>query len=366
MNKVDSNFDIKTTQGRLRYYDGRSKVFQHYGFYSFEHENEYLRLSLSNIEALKSSLPKIAYLATNTAGGQLHFWTDSDTLSVQVHLTHSVDLSQMTRSGQGGFDCYIGSSFQRLQFIDCTRFDHGATMYHHTFFEGLPGKKLIVLNFPLYTGIQSLQIGLSNQAWVKPAKSFQISKRIVVYGTSIAQGGCASRPGLSYLNWLSRRMKREVLNFGFSGNAFGDLEVLEHLALISPASLFVLDYEANGGTNGRLEASLHACIQTIRKQHPKTPIVVVSRIPYILDALKSELGYKREKIRVFQESLISMLTTAGDCHLYYIDGRHLLGKEWHEGTTDAIHPNDYGFYEMTKAFEKALKKILQTDRRKCS
>lgn len=366
MSRVDSNFEIKSSNANLRYYDGLSSWFQHYGFYPFEPDHHYLRLSLSDIETLRSSLPKIAYLATNTAGGQLHFWTDSDTLSIQVQLSHAVDLSQMTRSGQGGFDCYIGKSFRELRFIECARFDHGVTQYQHTFFEGVFGRKLIVLNFPLYTGIQSLQIGLSNQAWMKPAKSFQASKRIVVYGTSIAQGGCASRPGLSYLNWLSRKMKREVLNFGFSGNAFGDLEVMERLAKITPVSLFVLDYEANAGTNGRLEASLHSCIQAIRYQHPQTPIVVVSRIPYILDSIKPELGRKREAIRVFQESLVNELTRAGDCHLYYIDGRSLLGKQWHEGTTDAIHPNDYGFYEMTKAFEKALTTILLTDRRKYS
>lgn len=366
MSKVDSNFERQETQGHLRYYDGRSSVFQHYGFHSFETEKMYLRFTSAEIEALKPSLPKIAYLATNTAGGQIHFWTDSDSLAIQVQLTHAVDLSQMTRSGQGGFDCYIGTHFRNLQFIDCARLEHGSTQYQQTFFEGIPGKKLIVLHFPLYTGVQSLQIGLCPQAWVKPAKSFPVNKRIVVYGTSIAQGGCASRPGLSYLNWLSRRMKREILNFGFSGNAFGDFEILERLSHISPVSLYVLDYEANGGTNGKLEASLHSCIQLIRKQHPQIPIVVVSRIPYIMDFLKPELGKRREEIRMFQQSLVNALTQAGDEHLYYIDGRLLLGNEWHEGTSDAIHPNDYGFYEMTKVFAKALKKILQMDRRKNS
>ena len=41
---------------------------------------------------------------------------------------------------------------------------------------------------------------------------------VIVYGTSITQGGCASRPGSCYTNILSRKLNRPLLNYGFSGN----------------------------------------------------------------------------------------------------------------------------------------------------
>ena len=41
---------------------------------------------------------------------------------------------------------------------------------------------------------------------------------IVWYGTSIAQGGVVTRPGMAFTNIIARNLGREVLNFGFSGN----------------------------------------------------------------------------------------------------------------------------------------------------
>lgn len=38
------------------------------------------------------------------------------------------------------------------------------------------------------------------------------------YGTSIAQGGVASRPGMAFTNIISRNIQYPIYNFGFSGN----------------------------------------------------------------------------------------------------------------------------------------------------
>lgn len=45
---------------------------------------------------------------------------------------------------------------------------------------------------------------------------------IVLYGTSIAQGACASRPGMAWGNIVSRSLEIPLINLGFSGN--GKLE----------------------------------------------------------------------------------------------------------------------------------------------
>ena len=359
-NQYDQNFVIKEIKSEnVEWRNALDSSFQLYGFYWIKEDKKYRRLSTKSIDILDKICPKINWLAGNTAGGQIHFWTDSSKLSIRVKLTGPVDLSVMTRTAQGGFDCYIGDNFKDLKFIDSARIQNLQTEYEYVFFENLPGKKLVVLNFPLYTGVESCFIGLDENAMIKKAKSFNDKNRIVMYGTSITQGGCASRPGLQYTNFLSRVMKREILNFGFSGNAFGEKEVANEIAKVKDVSLFVIDYEANAGTNGKLALTLDTFIDTIRSYHPTVPIAVVSRIPYILDSLKSDLGKNRLKIKEFQIETVKKYQSKGDSAVHFIDGSVLLGPVTHECTVDSVHPNDLGFYFMTTNFAKAFKKILK-------
>lgn len=54
------------------------------------------------------------------------------------------------------------------------------------------------------------------------------SEQIVWYGTSIQQGGVASRAGNLYDAIIARRLSREVLNFGFAGNGHEDIGVAKY------------------------------------------------------------------------------------------------------------------------------------------
>ena len=356
MSKVDEFFRLKQETIDLTYTDVFDSKFQITG--RMHQEPTFHRLTQKDYLELSAWLPKIAYLSSNTSGMQIHFWTDSDVVAINATLMNEVDLSQMSRTGAGGFDCYIGKSISSLQFIDATRFEHHQSSIQYTFFEGIPGKKLVVINFPLYVGVKQCLIGLRTGSKTNKAKSFYQTSPIVLYGTSIAQGGCASRPGLAYGNWLTRALNMEIINFGFSGNAFGEERMAQIVAQIDPVKLFILDYEANAGTNGLLEKTLRLFIQTIRLKHPITPIMVVSRIPYILDTLKESLGKRRSEIRSFQMEVVSEFQKSGDSFIYFVDGLKLLGKDWHEMTSDQIHPNDYGFSRLTQSFKREIKKVL--------
>src|SRR5437867_1827923 len=64
---------------------------------------------------------------------------------------------------------------------------------------GLPaGKREYLLYLPLYNGVSSVEIGVprANQLHKADARPAERQKPIVFYGTSITQGGCASRPGM--------------------------------------------------------------------------------------------------------------------------------------------------------------------------
>mgnify|MGYP003233914338 FL=1 len=103
-----------------------------------------------------------------------------------------------------------------------------------------------MIYLPLYDGLVSLSIGIDADASInQPSKESPIrEKPVVFYGTSILQGGCASRPGMAHTNIISRRLNRECINLGFSGNAFLDLGVAQVMAGVD-AGVFVLDFVPN-------------------------------------------------------------------------------------------------------------------------
>ena len=65
-------------------------------------------------------------------------------------------------------------------------------------------------------------------------------KPVVIYGSSITQGGCASRPGMCYTVIAGRLADVPIVNMGFSGNGKMELEMSGILAGID-ASAYVLD-----------------------------------------------------------------------------------------------------------------------------
>lgn len=357
---VDKNFEIKLTNSNgLTWFDPLDSDVKFYGFNYIDEDHIYSRLPKKYFDEIKTVSPRVHFLKDNTSSGQLHFITNSSKLVLHAKVLNGACLSGMTYVGQAGFDCYVGTNYDDLIFFDTTRFEVGKDEYEYTLFQGQGNKeKLVVINFPLYSNVIDLKLAINQDAYVKkPSENY--NGKIVYYGTSITQGGCASRPGLAYLNILSRRLKTDIINFGFSGNAFGENIFARIMSEVSDATMFVVDYEANGGTNGKLELTLEEFIKTLRKLHPYTPIVVISRIKYIFDDLNEKLGKRREELRVFQEEIVEKFKSSGDDYIYYIDGRKLLGDNYHEYTIDTIHPNDLGFMKMADNLEIEFRKIIK-------
>ena len=110
-----------------------------------------------------------------------------------------------------------------------------------------------VINFPLYTDVCELYLGLEESAKVEAAPDYEIKVPVVYYGSSITQGGCASRPGTSYQAIISRRLNCDYVNLGFSGNAKGEPAIAEYIAGLE-MSVFVYDYDHNAPNPEHLAA----------------------------------------------------------------------------------------------------------------
>ena len=308
----------------------------------------------------KRGLPEgVDVQAWHTAGVQVRFRTTARRIALRVKLngTHSMD--HFTATGQCGFDAYIGE-IGAMTFAGVTRFSRGVDAYQVTLCN-FPTAELrtVTINFPLYIGVESVAIGLSTGSRLTAAPRPSGKRPVVVYGTSITQGGCASRPGMAYTNILSRRIDYEFCNLGFSGSGRGEPEVAEVIATMPPPALFVMDYEANCHVLETMQATLPVFLGILRKHWPQTQILVVSKIPYAAEAYDTAAQQRRLANRDFQKQTVARLRRAGDARITFLDGSGLLGADYTECSVDGAHQTDLGFLRMANGLEKPLRKLLK-------
>ncbi len=99
-------------------------------------------------------------------------------------------------------------------------------------------------------------------------------------------------------------------------------------------------------------------VRTLRKAHPKTPILLVEDRSYSNAFLITSRRKRNESNRAALRKAYKNLLAAGVKDLYYLEGEHLLGDD-NEGTVDSSHPTDLGFVRQADAFEKVLRPILE-------
>lgn len=305
--------------------------------------------------------PRVNALADNTAGVMLRFRSDTAIVKIQVKLkpwdeTYSW---QMPQSGSAGFDLYIGSGFSKI-FAGSTFCTFGAREYEMEIFKTENGGVMrdYTLNFPLYSGVESLKIGLSENAGILPPVPWKDPRPVVVYGTSIQQGECASRPGMCHTNQMSRILDRPFLNLSFSGAGKGEPEMAELLAEIQNPAMYILDYDANVN-DIELKATLSAFIDILRKKHPETPILLVSRLPmkneFLTPTAYIQNRHSRTEIHLNE---LSRRRKAGDKNIHFLDGSTLYGPDPSECTVDGTHANDLGRYFIARTMAPVIERIL--------
>lgn len=362
---IDNNMAANQTEGAdgIRWYQPYEAPFRLSGFPYFHEDKVYRRLPLRTQKMFEQVNNNLNILGEDTAGGQIAFSTDSTKILLRVKLLFAHDMVNMAATGQCGFDCYLGHSGERLKFFGVTRYDIRDSEYECEVVANLkPGiVRDVVLNFPLYCGVKEVQVGLEAGCSLLPPKDYAAPGKVVFYGTSITQGGCAARPGMAYTNILSRWLNREFFNLGFSANGLGEYAMAHLIAELPDPSMVVLDYEANSATTGRLEASLEGFIQIIRQKHPTVPLLVLTRIPYLTEMYDEEMAARRTHYREFQRDVVEKRRKAGDDNIYFFNGHDLYDEYFDEYTVDFIHPTDLGFWKMAQGLYPVLKNILEKE-----
>jgi len=189
-----------------------------------------------------------------------------------------------------------------------------------------------------------------------PRENYLIAKKpVVYYGSSIAQGGCASRPGMAFTNILERSMDRCFINMGFSGSGTFDIPVGEAMSEID-AALYVIDCNPNTKTELIYERAVEL-VKFLKQKRPDVPVLLVEDF-YCVNGLGDPKKSNTEKNRVELRRAFKMLKESGQKDIYYKKGDGMIGDDY-EGTVDGQHPNDLGMMRMAEALEPAIKKIVK-------
>lgn len=359
--QLDQNFKahIPTSGDGIVWYDVKREPFRLSGFPWFTEDRVYRRLPLRTYSLMEEVNPKLNELCEHTSGGQVSFCTNATKVAIKTKIGMPIAMGHMAVTGQSSFDCYVSNQEGKLRFINSAIISPQTTAFEYTLYgDYAPFERQIVINFPLYGTVESLEIGLDSQATLSVPPKFRIEKPIIFYGTSITQGGCASRPGMSYTNKLSRMLDAHCISLGFSGNGLGEPEMAHLITEIEEPSCIVLDYEPNAGRNGKLEVTLENFIRILRSKHREVPILVISHIPHLRDGIDNPFSKEHCRLRDFQSDTVRRLTGEGVVNLHFVDGSTLLGEDFEECTVDNLHPTDLGFYRMSENLYPVLKNLI--------
>lgn len=310
-------------------------------------------------ESAKGKFSALAWqLGAESAGVCVRFATGAGAVSLRWSLTSdALDMPHMPATGVSGLDLYARGDDGRWRFVGNGRpGKQEGNLATIEFPDGAKAGRECLLYLPLYNGTKSLEIGVPPGAdlGAPPPRPEGRRAPVVVYGTSIVQGGCASRPGMVWTAILGRLLDRPVINLGFSSAGTMEPPVAEALAELDPAA-YVIDCNWNMGDGQEVYIDrISKLVHAIRKAHPRTPIIFVGQSHFRTEAHPTDLARRQEvAVRALQEEGIG--------GLILVPGAGLIGEDG-EGTVDGVHPNDLGMERQARALLPIVGEALGGDR----
>jgi len=298
-------------------------------------------------------------LSRHTAGLELRFITDASTIQVRFVPTGNIQMPHMPATGVSGLDLYVKNDAGIQDWVRGA-YSFGDTV-SYIFRINLPEQeeREFKLYLPLYNGVKDLEVGVAtgNQLKFIPTSP---EKPIVVYGTSIAQGACASRPGMAWPAIVGRDMDHTVINLGFSGNGRLEPEVLAYMAN-TEATVYILDCLPNlvpsvNWTEEEIKNRLIHAVQFLNEKQPDAPVLMVEHAGYSDGLTDRERESAVEKVNSWAKDVYMKLFSEGVTEIY------LLTKEAIQldldATVDGTHPSDWGMQQLAEGYVEILREIL--------
>ena len=298
-------------------------------------------------------------LGCNSAGLYVRFRSDAPEIHARW-TTGGNHMPHMTDCGTGGLDLYTLVSGE-WRYVG-SGFNWGApSPSHECRLVGNmdPAPREYMLYLALYDEVKTLEIGVpaGYSLSIPEADTPRSDRPIVMYGTSILQGGCASRPGMAFTNIIARRFDRTVINLGFSGNAFLDDEIAELMASVEAPSVYVLDYVPNASVE-MIEERGERFFRTLRDAHPDVPVIFVEDPQFAHLVVDRAIADEVRRKNAAQKALFQRLRKAGERKIYYVGSPGMTGDDG-EAFVDGIHLTDLGMVRYADHIHRTLSKALR-------
>lgn len=209
----------------------------------------------------------------------------------------------------------------------------------------------VTVFLPMAELIKTVWVELEDGAKIEPPTPYRATAPIAFYGSSITEGAHASRPCNAYTALLSARLDTDYYNFGFSGNAKGQLPIADYICTLELSAL-VIDYDHNAPDPEFLKNTHEPFLRRIRERKPTLPIILTTRPNF-------EHTKNADERRAVVRATYEHARAEGDENIYFIDGQSFYGtEERYLCTTDSTHPNDIGHERMARVYKEILTGIL--------
>ena len=297
----------------------------------------------------------------DSAGLYIAFETDAKSIAVNFKMRRNPSWGIVPDGNERGFDLY---SLEGTEWTYVKSFTEGSGVNVSGSYDNSIGtmKKYMIL-FPTYNGLANTKaddftITIPTEAKIYDRNFFGEDKRkpILIYGTSVTQGASASRPGLTYTAQVMFEQKREVINMGFAGTAFMFKDMADYMATIPSEMFFIdptlnicdkyFDREQDGDTTRKAHANY--MIKTYRKNHPYTPIVMVSQFDGRLTADDTEGIWGK-----LMKDVVDELKREGVNGLYFLGRDNFIP----DTVSDRIHTTDEGMKGWAKKYNDFIKTL---------
>ncbi len=350
---VFSTFLVAQTAEELRFVDAGSLMITGKGFEVTT--EKYGRLPKEMEAELRKEL---LVLGSNSAGIAVRFNTNSSVIAARWGVVNDLRMNHMASTGIKGLDLYV---LEGGRWIYTGTARPAGKETFSLFVKNMTRQfREYIAYLPLYDGTEFLEIGVEPESIIRTPQNQRLIKNenkkpLLFYGTSITQGGCASRPGMAYPAILGRMLDRETINLGFSGNARMDFSMAKVIAKVE-SEIIVIDCLPNT-TAQMVRDSAYTFVTYIAKDRPQTPIFLVENpnFPHLVVNQQAAQEIAEENT-VFRE-LFARLMSEGYTNIIYIRGEGLLGDD-NESTVDGVHLTDLGFLRFAYSLYEYISPYL--------
>ncbi|MCR6509083.1 SGNH/GDSL hydrolase family protein [Bacteroides sp. KH569_7] len=323
-----------------------------------EQQRTYARLPLK----AKNLVNKAVWnLSQQSAGLSIAFYSNSPEIKIKYTVTGGRSMAHMPATGVSGVDLYATDRNGRSRWC-AAKYSLGDTLvytYDGLTYEDASNKGYeYTLFLPLYNSVSFLEIGVKDNASISFIPVSE-EKPLVVYGTSIAQGACASRPGMAWINIINRTMEHPVVNLGFSGSGKLEKELFELLAE-TDAKLYIIDCMPNmisPADTAVIAERILTGIKTLRTRN-QAPVLLVEHSGYMNEYTsdRAEASYRASN-RQLRKAYNTLMQQEPD--IYYLT-KEEIGLSM-DAMVEGVHPSDLGMQQYADSYVKKIREILKEE-----